>query len=134
MIHGDDDASIKTQLGRMDISKIHPKFLNYLVASSEDESFDYFTSESSSAEMMYEYAYDRRNQYEQNMAGINNFAIFGQCIPALSFIKWIKSMNRNCEVVYLSLLTHKSEEYVKQVKMAKAAKKNILFILDHCEI
>lgn len=38
-MHPDSNLDMKKQLSKMDIPKIHPKLLNYLVASAEDENF-----------------------------------------------------------------------------------------------
>lgn len=50
---------------------------------------------------------DPENVYVQRMKASDNFIIFGQCVPVVSLMKWIKSMNNNIQIVYLSLLIDK---------------------------
>lgn len=49
-------------------------------------------------------------------------------------MRWIKSRSSGVEIVYISLLLHKTDAYIKQAKLAKSDKRNVLFIIDHCEI
>lgn len=41
------------------------------------------------------------------MSLTENFIIFGQSVPIISLIKWIKSVKNNTEIMYITLLHHK---------------------------
>lgn len=65
------------------------------------------------------------------MKGLDNFVIFGQCVPVISLIKWIKATTGS-DVIYLSLLVDRTETYIKHVKLLKSERKTAIFVIDHC--
>lgn len=66
-------------------------------------------------------------------------------MPLFTFIKWIKNRvntyengksiyKGSFEVEYISLLKHKASRLEMRSKQAKLDKKNIILVVDHCEL